>query len=160
MTGPITAAEQITPEWLTTVLQHAGVLESGRVEATTIAGNPAFNSAVSHLAVSYSPDAPPDAPRALLFKRNLPEDWAREAGRDEVSFYAAMIGAKDRLPIVPCYHAAYDPETRDSSLLLLDISASHEPPVSRDDLIALRGVPSEARLEAVAGALASIHGYW
>ena len=157
----VTAAEEITAGRLTVILQRAGLLESGRVQGVTVEGNPAFNSALCHLLVTYDSAAPGDAPRALVLKRNLPEAWAREAGKSEVDFYAEVSGLRDELPmIVPCYEAAYDPRTGDSHLLLLDVSTSHEPLTTREDLIGLRGVPAAARLDAAIDALARLHAHW
>jgi hypothetical protein len=62
--------------------------------------------------------------------------------------------------IVPCYDAAYDPATEDSHLLLLDLSASHEPLITRDEIIALHGVPTEGRLEQVVDIVARLHSHW
>ena len=49
--------------------------------------NPAFNSAVTHLHLTYSPAAPPSAPRGLVLKRNHPSAWGARAGVREVAFY-------------------------------------------------------------------------
>jgi hypothetical protein len=157
----MTTPEQVTADRLTDVLRREGILHTGRVEEISIHDNPAFNSALCHLRVKYSLDASPGAPRALILKRNLPEGWAREAGKSEVAFYTEAGLLNDRLPmIVPCYEAVYDPKTGDSHLLFLDLSESHEPLVTRDDLIDRRGVPPNARLEAAVDALALFHAYW
>ena len=157
----ITAAEHITPNWLTTILRREGVLEAGQVESVTIGTNPAFNSAISHLHVAYGPGSSPGAPRALVLKRNLSEEWARRGGKSEVEFYTEVRSWRDELPmIVPCYDAAYDSATGDSHLLLLELSASHEPLITRDEIIALHGVPTEGRLEQVVDIVARLHAHW
>lgn len=161
MSEVMRSPEQITPSRLTAILRRENVLQAGHVDAVHVETNPAFNSAICHLRVDYSAGSSPGAPGALLFKRNLPEDWAREAGQAEVEFYAEVGPLRDELPmIVPCYDAVHDPVTGDSHLLLLDLSASHEPLVTRDNLITLRGVPAEARLEAAVDAVARFHAYW
>lgn len=157
----LTVPGQLTPNMLTAILLQQGVLEQGAVESIAIDSNPAFKSAICHLRVSYGPGSSPDAPRALVLKRNLPEGWAREAGRTEVEFYTDARSRGDGLPmIVPCYDAAYDAASGDSHLLLLDLSATHESLVTRDNLLALRGVPSQAHLEAAVDALARFHASW
>lgn len=161
MSGVITSPEQITPNWLTAVLRRESVLEAGHVESVTIGANPAFNSAISHLRVVYGPGSSPDAPQALVLKRNLSEEWARRGGKSEVEFYSEVRSWRDELPmIVPCYDAAYDPSTGDSHLLLLDLSASHEPLITRDEIIALHGVPAEGRLEQAVDIVAGLHSHW
>ena len=161
MSAVVVAPETLTPDRLTEILRREGTLETGHVEAVATCANPAFNSAICHLTVTYSADAPRHAPTALLLKRSLEAEWARAAGRDEVAFYTAARAARDALPmIVPCYDAVYDPITGDSHLLLLDVSASHSAPATRDELIALRAVPPRSQLEAVITALAGFHAHW
>jgi hypothetical protein len=155
------APRHVTPGWLTAALRGAGVLPRGEVVAIEEAANNAFNSAVSHLTLTYSPDASETAPRRLVLKRNIDADWAVAAAEREVAFYRLLAPDAATLPmVVPCYHAAYDEQCRQSDLLLLDVSPTHAPPVTRDDLLAGRGVPPAAQLEAVVDALADFHAYW
>lgn len=161
MSRVITAPEEITASRLTAILRRARVLRVGHVESVKIVTNPAFNSAICHLHVDYSSNSSSEAPKTLLFKRNLPEAWAREAGKLEVGFYTETQSLGDELPmIVPCYDAAYEPTTGDSHLLLLDLSLSHEALVTRNNLIALHGVPDEERSGAAVDAVARFHAYW
>jgi hypothetical protein len=53
-----------TPAYLTAALRRAGALPSGEVLVVGQERNPAFNSAVTHLRLTYSPAAPPPAPPA------------------------------------------------------------------------------------------------
>ena len=161
MSGVITAPEELTPARLTQLLRRAGVLQKGSVSKVAVGANPAFNSAISHLQIQYSPGASLAAPTTLVLKRNLPEQWAREAGAAEVAFYTEAQSLSDDPPmLVPCYDAAYDTETGDSHLLLLDVSVSHEPLVTRENLIALGGVPADERLAAAVRAIARLHAHW
>lgn len=41
----------------------------------------AFNAAVTHLTLTYSPAAPETVPRRLVLKRNLDAGWAVAGGR-------------------------------------------------------------------------------
>lgn len=66
-----TNIQSITPAWLTNVLHTHNALPQGQVVAIEQKGNDAFNSAIVHLAVSYSGDAPETAPRRLFLKRNI-----------------------------------------------------------------------------------------
>ena len=73
------------------------------------------------------------------------------SGDDETRFYQHVAALPDHPPIVPpCLLAAYDPPSGASCLLLQDLSATHAPPVTRDQQIGLvEGVPAaEARAAA------------
>ena len=148
--------EEVTPELLTSLLQRAGILAHGKVEHIGLRANDAFNSVVTHLEVSYSPDAAPDAPAALLLKLNQNHD-----GELEFLFYQSQRTAPpNALPIVQCVDTAYDPLTGHSHCLLRDLSSTHQPPVTRYQLQMLQGVPSERHLEQIMHALAAIHAHW
>lgn len=161
MTDVITALDQVTPTRLTAILQRAGVLSRGRVTVVAARGNPAFNSTVSHLAITYSADAPATAPQAILLKRNLPVEWAQQAGADEVAFYNWMAPIAADLPmLVRCFDAAYFPDSRDSHVLLEDLSLTHVTPLTRDQYLSLQGVPTDEQIAAMVDALARFHAYW
>ncbi len=153
--------EAITLAWLTAALQVGGALPRGAVQAVTAQANAAFNSAALHLTVTYTSDAPPEAPTRLFLKRNLATEWARESGAWEVSFYQlAAPCMADLLMLVPCYLAAYDRASDRSAILLADVSATHAPPVTRDQLIALDGVPPDDQLDAIIDTYARFHAFW
>jgi Ecdysteroid kinase-like family len=151
----------LTPEWLTDVLRQSRALTSGQVVRVEESVNAAFNSAARHLWLTYSPDTPPDTPRQLFFKRNLPEAWAVRAGTREVAFYQTTATMADHPPmLVECYGAAYDATSGDSWLLLRDVTATHQPPVTREQLIAGTGVPPDEQLAAIVEAMADLHVAW
>lgn len=153
--------EAITPTWLTAALQAGGALPRGAVQAVTAQANAAFNSAALHLTVTYTSDALSEAPTRLFLKRNLATEWAREAGAWEVSFYQLAAPYMADLPmLVPCYLAAYDRASDRSAILLADVSATHAPPVTRDQLIALDGVPPDDQLDAIIDTYARFHAFW
>lgn len=150
-----------TPEWLTDALRQSGTLAAGRVERCEADPNAAFNSAAQHLRVIYSADAPAGLPGRLFLKRNLPEAWAVRAGKREVAFYQAAAALGDRLPMLPpCYGASYDPASGDSWLLLRDLSETHRPPVTREQLLAGAAVPPDEELTAIVRAVAGLHAAW
>lgn len=163
MPTALAATDPITTEWLTEALRDAGALPSGVVLACTTRANDAFNSAASHLTLTYSADAPRDAPRQLFLKRNLDVDWAIEAGREEVAFYQAMAPRYDQLPmLIRCYAALVDEARNASTLLMADVSATHAPPLLRDDQISetARAIPAQAALDQAIDALAAFHAAW
>lgn len=152
----------VTPSWLTDTLRRAGTLPQGRVESADQRGNSAFNSATVHLTLTYSSDAPDNAPTHLLLKRSLPEAWAIEAGAREVAFYRLVAARPDSLPmIVRCYAAEIDDRTGHSVVLLDDLSATHRAAFERHQLLeAGQNVPTDAVITQVLDALAGFHAAW
>jgi hypothetical protein len=163
MLNALAATDPITPEWLTEALRAAGALPTGDVRAVETRANDAFNSTATHLTLTYSADAPADAPRQLFLKRNLAAEWAAEAGRDEALFYQAMAAHRDRLPmLIPCYAALVDEARSASTLLMPDVSATHASPLARDDQISetARALPAAPALDQAIDALAGFHAAW
>ncbi len=151
----------ITPEWLTDILYTHDSLPHGRVTAVEQRGNDAFNSAVVHLSVTYSEDAPATAPRKLFLKRNIEAEWGKRAGAREVAFYKLVGSLAEHLPmIIHCYAAGYDEVNGTSYILLEDVSETHTPPVTRAQLIAYEGVPDQVRIEQVVDTVAQFHAFW
>ena len=122
----------------------------------------AFNSYTVHLTLTYSPDAPTDAPARLLLKRSRPEAWAVEAGSTEVGFYRLVAPRRGDLPMIAtCFAAERDEASGASFVLLEDLSATHRPALTRDQqLTPGENVPSDAGLMQVVEALARFHAYW
>ena len=115
--------QPITPEWLTDILHTHGTLPQGRVVAIEQRGNEAFNSAIVHLSVMYSEDAPITSPRRLFLKRNIEAEWGKRAGVREVSFYKLVAPLAEQLPmIIHCYAAEFDEANGTSYILLQDVS--------------------------------------
>lgn len=151
--------EEATPAWISSVLWAAGSITRGEVVAVERASTTAFNSTTTHLHLSYSEDADAGAPARLILKLALAEDWARRAGAAEVAFYRA---AADRgLPMLAaCVAAEHDPVSGRALLLLRDLDLTHEPAVTRRQLVEGHGVPTGHALDAVIEALADFHAAW
>jgi hypothetical protein len=149
----LTAPAQATPAWLTETLRRAGAISTAVVVAARPLANPAFNSSVTHLALTYDRDAP-NAPTHLVLKLNR-DGW----GEAEVGLYRLAI-APAVPSLVPCYDAVYDPTSGASHCLLLDLSRTHAPPVTREQAIALDGVPPPDQLDGMVDALADFHAHW
>lgn len=152
----------MTPDELTGLLHQSGVLQQGSVTTIQTTENEAFNSHVQHLIVSYSSDAAPSIPSALLTKKNVDADWGKEAGHYEVAFYQFIaIQDTQRFPmIIPHIVATYDKQTGDSLLLLQDLSATHHPPITRQQQIQHEGMPTETTLHQIVETLAAFHAAW
>jgi hypothetical protein len=154
--------DPVTPDWLTGVLRPSGVLGRGAVLSLGWEPTGAFNSATIRLRLRYPDDAPSEAPTRLILKRNISDEWGREAGIEEVRFYNLIASLPDHPRITaPCYAAAYDEESGQSYLLLQDMSSTHRPPRTRDQQISIvDGVPSAADIATVTETLAQLHAYW
>jgi hypothetical protein len=124
----ISTADPITAAWLTGILQTQGYLDQGHV--TAIQTHPLDAPGVSTklcLDIQYSAEAPASAPARLFLKLSQPymADILPSAGRKEVQFYNIISGDLARLPVVRCYDAVYDPDSRRYHILLEDLSTSH-----------------------------------
>ena len=110
----ITDVEQVNDSWLTACLREAGVLPQGKVTLVEHNVSQPFLAVTSRCTVTYSEDAPPDAPRHLFVKISPPERTGNipEQGKRETLFYQGLIGqyaeAVHSLPVVRCYDACYD----------------------------------------------------
>jgi len=158
----ITHPDQVTAKWLTEIMQRSGALPTENVIDVQLRRTDAFNSHTSHLTVHYSPDAPKTLPTAFVLKLNTDEDWAKEAGKEEVNFYR-IIQSQPPVPsiYIPCLATEYDEGSGNSYLLLKDVSDSHAPPMTRErQLSIIDGVPSDQQIETVVDALAQHHAWW
>jgi hypothetical protein len=127
----ITDSEQLTPELLTELLRAHGALPYGKViEAQRETFDTGQAQAV-HLALVYSPEAPPNAPRRLFAKlsrhdRDYPGyDALCESEAIFYRVFAPEIGAP---PLARCYAVQYDPAGRRTHLLLEDLAETHGVP--------------------------------
>ena len=151
----------MTPHELTVMLYQSEALQQGSVIDIQTTENEAFNSHIQHLKVSYSPDAEPQLPSALVLKKNVSSDWGKEAGRSEVAFYRFIAQYAQRFPmIIPHVVATYDEQTGDALLLLQDLSATHHPPITRQSQIQHEDMPAETTLHQIVETLAVFHAAW
>jgi hypothetical protein len=157
MASVITNADQATPEWLTSVLRQAGVLEHGLVtQVEKHTQEVIFGSFVSRLKLHYSDDTPSSTPRRLLLKVNSREVQfgIPGLGKKEPQFYNAVSDHMGNLPIVPCYSAIYSAAQGSYHLLLADLSDTHIsfPPSQLP--------PTRQHCEMIVDALADVHAHW
>jgi hypothetical protein len=159
MHNVIASAEQVTPEWLTTVLHEKGYLSRGQVISVQKVNHPqhivAFFADISCLEVSYSDRVSELAPRRLFLKVSKPDLQPADLwmGRKEVEFYNTIASTMDDPPLVRCYDAVYAPDTGQSHVLLDDLSETHfqpEPPLP----------PSDLHCKRLMDCLASFHAHW
>jgi hypothetical protein len=149
-------ADQVTPGWLTALLKEQGILRVGEVtRVTTGEVQATFASSLCRLEVSYSQNASPGAPKRLFFKTTnpalAPGEFDPQQLPKEAVFYSVIAPAMAETFTVPCYDAAYQPETGASHILLRDLSETHASCL--DPLAA-------GNCARAADALARLHAFW
>ncbi len=152
----ISGAQQVTPGWLTALLRERGILPRGQVlRVTPGQAQSSFASSVWRLEVDYSADAFSAAPHRLFLKcsnpATAPERFDPDHQRKEILFYQTVAPAIAPRFAIPCYAAAYQPETGASHLLLKDVSASHQP---------VSAPPSPQNYDQAVDVLAELHAFW
>lgn len=143
----ITRTDQITPEWLTAVLQQSGALPHGSVVQVKTNANQSVNAQMVQIRPLYSTDAPPNAPSTLLLKLCTGNTF----GPSEVNYYTKNYIDLANPPIPRCYHAHYTAEPRHYHILMADLSATHQP--------ARQQTPTLAYALALAEAFATLHAH-
>jgi thiamine kinase-like enzyme len=146
ITPMISSTAEITKDWLEAVLQ-------AQIAHVTVRKNPAFNSLVTHLDVTYSHDV--NLPRQLLVKLNKEHD-----GQNEIQFYRSAEGMN--LPMIPRHLGMnFDLQSGLSFLILEDMSETHRAPVTRQQLQMLHGVPTNEHMESIVDCIAQFHAaFW
>lgn len=159
MDEPITDMGQVSPEWLTKVLQKKGFLDQGKVTAVQkqpLRATISITSRLARFAVSYSEDAPKSAPSRLFLKIAKPDFDAALSSRvwkNEVDFYTTIVDAMNTPAIVRCYDAVYAPETGKAHLLIEDVSDTHFQPEWPLP-------PTQLYCEHVMACMAQLHAWW
>lgn len=154
----ITSPDQITPQWLTTVL----ALDRGEVTSVekTIShphGDIPFSTVICRLTLDYSEGAASSVPKKLFLKIASPALMIGipGLGKREVYFYNSVSGHADHLPSVRCYQAVYSDEQDRYHVLLDDLTDTHFalPPMQMP--------PLGHHCDMIIDALAHLHAhYW
>jgi Protein of unknown function (DUF1679)/Ecdysteroid kinase-like family len=150
-------ADEIIPEWLTTVLRDAGAVESSRVTSiqSDPAGRPGFAGHLRRLRISYD-NLEPTAPRSLVAKFSASHPQAR-ATVHSMGFYEREVGFYRELasecPVrTPrCYFGEVNMDSGASLLLLEDLTWMH-------NLNSAGGSPDE--VELVIREIGKLHAAW
>lgn len=157
MDDVITNVEQATPDWLTKLLQEKGHLDQERV--TTVekkSSRQTITSITHHLELGYSADTSKRVPSRLFLKisrEDLDSEISSRIGKRETEFYNIIANSMTDAPVVPCYNAAYSPETGRSHILLADLSETH---FQTDWPLP----PLKLYCEQVMDCLAKFHAFW
>jgi len=150
----ITDIEQLTPEWMTSILKNKGYLSNGKV-TKIIKKNTreTLTAGVYFLELKFSNDAQtkPASPE-IVVKISKPND---NKGKHEVNYYNFVAEDMNNMPVPICYDAAYSEETS-SHIILENISDTHREvsdwgwPLS----------PSKQYCEKAIDCLAELHAFW
>jgi len=146
-------ADEVSPEWLTSVLRRSGYLGKGEVVAVgkRLSGRQGFSSDGFHLEITYSGEVSKSAPTYLFLKVGKPGSF--EGLRKEIEFYRVSEDVQENLPVPRCFDADYSPSLRTSHLLLQDLSRTHfalDAPFTSTD----------AKCKSAVECLARIHSFW
>lgn len=153
MPGPLSSIDALTPAWLTEVLTARRVLSQGRVVDIEKECDAPFMATVCRLALTYSANASPAAPRKLFLKSAPGGTGTQVHGRQEARFYQMAMDDEADLPIPTCYLAAIDDATGTLTLLLEDLSDTHE-------ALEHEIPPTEPQCYQLMEVLARLHAVW
>lgn len=124
--GPVRRPEDLTAEWLTSVLTDAGVLAPGCVAHTLSVSPVGTGQMADTVRVCFSTDPSVEAPRSVIAKFASADEQSRSTGlmtrayEIEVGFYgevASRVGT--RMP--ECYLSHFEPDTGWFVILLEDV---------------------------------------
>jgi thiamine kinase-like enzyme len=153
----ITNPDQATPDWLTWVLQQSGRLARGKVAYAHAETVSSYTSTIVRLSLTYSQDAPSNAPTHLFLKLSRPDSHQHVVGneerRKEVELHNLVAVLMPQPPVVCCYRAAYDAQTGASYLLFDDVAAMH---FGGDR----SPMPGMAHWEKAIDSFAAWHAFW
>jgi len=119
----------------------------GEATVAEAAEEPARNSEIVRLGVRWVPEGA--GPDRFVAKR------ARDGHDREAAIYAAIRAWTPGLSVLA---ASWD--LGDGWLGLEDVSRTHRPAITRENLLAGRGVPAPEKLTAILDALAALHSAW
>ena len=149
----ISRVDQVTAEWLTTVLSRSAALTAGTVIAVDLDEGHGNWSANVRLRVHYSPDADGDRPTTLFLKMVTTDHGDGESfGDSEVGYDTRDYTDVADAPLVHCHDAAYSRTESRYHLLLDDVSTTHVEATGRQ--------PTLQYAVALADGFAAMHARW
>jgi hypothetical protein len=156
MSRLILTIDDVSPAWLTTVLQHDGSHDHTvlQVQITRI-HDEQLHSISYALEANWSPHAPTTLPTRFFLKlpRQPDPDGLVSTGAREIATYQFFAAHQTRLPTIPYYDAVYDAHHRRYHLLLADLSHSHDQPRWHLSI-------DESYVQRTVDCLAQVHAYW
>lgn len=149
----ITGVEQVTTEWLTSVLTRSGALTRGGVAAFEVDTGRGNWSTSGTLRLRYSPNAEGEQPARLFLKLVDTDTGDGEFfGPSEVDYYTRDYVDAPGVPLLRCYDGQYSAALQRYHLLLEDVSETHVEAADK--------APTLSYGLALAEALATLHARW
>jgi hypothetical protein len=122
----ITNIDQVSNEWLSTVLANSGALTGGAVDSIEIGRGHGNWSTSASLQVKYTHEAQGLMPERLFLKMVDTDAGDGESFDDsEVTYYTRDYVDVKRAPLLRCYDAVYSKELNRYHILLDDVSETH-----------------------------------
>jgi hypothetical protein len=148
----ITSVNQVTVEWLTSVLSESGALTSGAVTTFEVTPGQGNWSTSARLNVRYVNGSHGTLPQRLFLKMVNVDLGDESFGPSEVAYYTRdYVGVEDA-PLVRCYDAAFSAEQQRYHVLLDDLSETH--------VEAEKNAPTLEYGLVLAEGLAVLHARW
>jgi hypothetical protein len=148
----ITDLEQVTVEWLTSVLSNSAALTHGAVAAFDVDTGRGNWSANASLRLRYAAGSRGALPQRLFLKIVNADLEGEFFGESEVTYYRRdYVGVEDA-PLIHCYDAAYSEEGLHYHLLLDDVSGTH--------VEAAEKTPTLEYGLALSEGMAAMHAHW
>jgi len=144
--------EQVTTEWLTSILVSNGFLATGEVSAIVQkpVDLPGIASRFYSLDVDYTKKSLGLLPRKILLKTAKPDFYY--LADNEISFFNAIVSAENPLPLALCYGAEKIPDEKRGYILLADLMDTHHQ-------LSLSSPPTDDQCKEIIEALVQIHAY-
>lgn len=145
--------DQITEDWLTSVLKKSRALFQGEVVRFELGTGRGNWSRSAQIRVQYSENAEGSLPQRLFLKMVDTDLGEGESfGDSEVTYYLRDYVDVKNAPLIRCYDAGYCPELQRYHLLLDDVSETHCPATEKE--------PTLEYGMSLAEAFALLHARW
>jgi hypothetical protein len=142
----ITNIDQITSEWLNSILDKQGLLKNDKIKNISIDHSGSTNAHIARLHIDYELETE-SLPKNLLLKMCKSEnDFIKDS---EVNYYSRDYVSLPNAPIPKCYDAQFSSGTAVYHILMEDLSKTHHKDAE----------PTKEYGEAVADALALLHSH-
>lgn len=152
-TKVITNLDQITTDWLTSVLTQGKAMTRGAVQSFELGAGQGNWSTSANLKLTYTEDAQGSLPPRLFLKMVDADLGDGEFFSDsEVAYYTRDYVDVGNAPLLCCFDAAYSRELNRYHLLLDDVSETH--------IEAYEKTPTLDYGLALAEGLATLHARW
>jgi hypothetical protein len=148
----IASIDQVTTDWLTSILTNNGAIVNGSVSTFEVAVGEGNWSTGARLNVRYTPGSQGALPKRLFLKMVNADLEDEFFGQSEVTYYRRdYVGVEDA-PLIRCYDAVFSEDRLCYHLLLDDLSETH--------IEAAEKSPTLGYGLALAESLAVMHAHW